>query len=470
MKFFTIIRKLFTDPGSKIDLFKTFLWLQRLFLKQQLHSSWRTFLVVLFIILIVSGLFGPQEPGSNIVLYLCWGLWWPSVLLSLFFVGRMWCGVCPFPVAGGLLQSWGLSLEKKVPRILANNSIGISVSLFMLIIWVEEATGMKESPKETTWLLLAIWAGATFCALLFRKQAWCQHFCPLGRIMGIGSSISLLEFRPNHSVCRQCTTFSCNRGTQTKAGCPVSLGAFKVTNNLECLVCGRCMELCPHDSPQLNLRHPLSEIIIRKGKLITCTLMVPFLMGSQLARFMDQNVYNLMDHIEALCLHGWVCQMGLYIIPLAVGFFIVHIIISYGDLIFGVYSDELMGRFSPMVPVFLPLAFGGELVSRLNYTVRNLPDFLPTFGRQFGVESLEHVVFRIPEWVYPTYGISIMFISELAGLYVLEKFFEEEFEGIVAPWKYHFIQVAFFSLFGVYLYLMSTGWDIPALNIMLLFQ
>ena len=36
---------------------------------------------------------------------------------------------------------------------------------FMIIIWVEESTGMKEIPKETAWLLIVIWAGATFFAL-----------------------------------------------------------------------------------------------------------------------------------------------------------------------------------------------------------------------------------------------------------------------------------------------------------------
>jgi len=462
--------KLFSDSEKKLDLFKAFPWLYKFFYNQHYHRFWQNFLFFLFIILILSGLFGPQDPGSNIVLYLCWGFWWPMVILSLFFVGRLWCGVCPFPVVGNFLQKHHFSLAKKVPKILKKNSIPISVSFFILIIWVEEATGMKNNPKETTWLLIAIWSGAIFCSLLFAKQAWCQHFCPLGRLMGIGASIALIEFRPDHSICKHCKTFACNRGTETETGCPVSLGAYRVTNNLECLVCGKCMHLCPHQSPQLNVRHPLSELIIRKGRLITCTLMVPFLMGTQLARFIDQNIFNLMDKIEISCLHNWVCQMGLYAGPLFIGFCIIYVIITYGDLMFGVFHDELMGRFSPMVPLLLPLAFAGELVSRLNFTVRNFPDFLPTFGRQFGVEALERISLTIPEWVYPAYGISIIFLSELAGLYILEQFYEEEFAGTIARWQYRFIQAAYFTMVGVYIYLMSIGWNIHSLNILLLFQ
>ncbi|MCK5070023.1 MAG: (4Fe-4S)-binding protein, partial [Desulfocapsa sp.] len=244
----------------------------------------------------------------------------------------------------------------------------------------------------------------------------------------------------------------------------------KVTNNLSCLVCGHCLQLCPNESPQLNVRHPLSELIIRKGKMITCTLMVPFLMGSQLARFLDQNIFHLMEKIELVCMYSWVCQMGLYAIPLAIGFAIVHVTISYGDLFFGVYHDDLMGRFSPMIPILLPLALAGELVSRLNYTVRHFPEFLPTLGRQFGWGFLERLTFVIPEWVYPSYGIFFIFLSEVAGLYLLQKFYVEECDGIISLWKYRAIQVAFFTLFGIYVCLMSTGWNIPSLNVMLLFQ
>ncbi len=470
MQFFKNINRLLSDPEKRFDLFVAFPRFYKLFLNQRLHFLWQRFLVVILLVLIVAGLFGPQDPARNGMLYLCWGLWWPMVILSLFFVGRMWCGVCPFPVAGRFLKACRLSLEKTVPKLIIKNSTGIAVIFFMLIIWVEESTGMKDSPKETAWLLIVIWAGATFCALLFANQSWCQYFCPLGKLMGIGASISWIEFRPDHSSCRQCTTYACYKGTEQLSGCPVSLGAVKVTNNLKCLVCGHCLQLCPHNSPQLNVRHPLSELIIRKGKLITCTMLVPFLMGSQLARFMDQNIFNLMDRIELVCLYDWVCQMGLYAVPLVIGFILVHVIISYGDLFFGIYHDELMGRFSPMIPVVLPLAFAGELVSRLNYTFRNLPDFIPTLGRQFGWETLERLTFTIPEWVYPTYGVFFIFLSEIAGLYLLQKFFVEECEGIVPLWKYRAIQVAFFALFGVYLCLMSTGWHIPSINIMLLFQ
>ena len=345
MKFLEKISRFFFDPDTRFDLFVAFPRFYTIFFNQRVHFFAQQALGIMLIALVLAGLLGPQDPSRNAMLYLCWGLWWPSVILSLFFVGRMWCGICPFPLAGQFFQTCRLSLEKNVPKLIIKNSTGISVVFFMIIIWVEESTGMKESPRETAWLLIVIWGGATFCALLFSKQSWCQYFCPLGRLMAIGATISLLEFRPDHKICRQCTTFSCNRGTEKIAGCPVSLGAFKVTSNLNCLVCGHCLQLCPHNSPQLNIRHPLSELTNRKGKLITSALMITFLMGSHLARFMDHNILNLMENIESVCMHNEICQMGLYAIPLAFGYVIVHVTISYGDLFCGVYHDGFLHPF-----------------------------------------------------------------------------------------------------------------------------
>ena len=171
------------------------------------------------------------------------------------------------------------------------------------------------------------------------------------------------------------------------------------------------------------------------------------------------------------CMHNWVCQMGLYVVPLFLGFCIVYVTITYGDLMFGVFQDELMGGDS--LPWYHFYCRWLLVVSWwVDWTLLSgiFPIFLPTFGRQFGVEAMEHFTFTIPEWIYPAYGLSIMFISELAGLYILEKFYEEEFDGSIALWQYRFIQSAYFALFGVYIYLMSTGWNIPSLNILLLFQ
>lgn len=473
MKIFTLFKKIvvaITCPDNKLDLFQVFPDLYSLFKNQKLHFYWQRLLFILLALLILMGLFGSQNPDLNSMLFISWGLWWPSVVLSWFFVGRMWCGFCPFPLAGSLLQNFGFSLKLKIPKWLEKNSIEISTAFLCLIIWAEEGSGMKESPMATAILLLTILLGATISAIIFRQQTWCRYICPLGRMIAVGSSISLMEFRADHQKCKTCKNYACRRGNEEKEGCPVFLGAAFVTNNLDCLVCGKCMSLCNNHAPQLNLRVPLEEIVIRKGKFITCSYIIPFLMSSQLVRFLEQSLLPIMGSINGACLAVWHCQMGLWLVLLIFAFFIIYATINYGDILFGVYHDDLLGRFSPMVPMLFPIAFAGELVNRIVYTLRHFSDFLPTVGRQLGLNFLEQWTFTFPEWIYPVISLPCIFLGQLGAFYVLEKFKKIEFEGMIASWRYHGIQLGFLLLFMLYISLMSMGWDLKYLNILYLLK
>ena len=449
-----------------IDLFLKFPEFYAAFKVQKAHRIIRLLFFFMLVVLIFEGLLGPQDPSRNFMLYLCWGLWWPGVVLSWFFVGRMWCGLCPFPELGRVFQYFHLTAGFRVPKFIVKNNMAIAMILLTAILLVEESTRMYESPRESALLLLFILGGATFCVLMFGKQQWCVSCCPLGRMIGFGASISLLEFRPDHDKCRQCKTFACKKGTEDVPGCPVSLGAFNIVNSLECHVCGHCLQLCPHDSPQLRLRQPLNEIILRKGKYITCTYIIPILMGSQLARILDQSVLSYTSKIQATCTSDVVCEMGLYLIPFVLAIILVYMIISLGDLLFGVYHDDLLGSFSPMVPVLFPVAFAGELVHRLTFAVRNAYDFFPTVGREFGWTSLESWTFVVPEWVYPAIALPIMMMGQIGALYVLDSMVFGEFEGLIAPWRYHTIQIVFILMFAIYISLISMSWDIETLNVL----
>lgn len=446
----------YREPNDRIDLFKVFPRLKQFFKRRRLHLFIRTIGDLVFAFIILVGLFGPQDPDRNCILFLSWGLWWPTVVLSWFFVGRMWCGFCPFPGAGRIVQRLGLTLNLPIPPALRRYGIHWSVALLALIIWIEESTGIKESPRETALLLLAILAGATFSAVFFPKQAWCRYLCPMGRLIGVASTLSLTEFRPDHEKCRTCKTFACKRGAEGIPGCPVYLGAFNVRNNLDCLVCGHCIELCDKDSPQLNLRNPFTELITNKGRFITCSYIIPFLMGSQLTRFFEDGGLA----IHARYASAWPGQMIIYSVVMVAGFLYAHSFIRLGANLFGITEDELFGKFSPMVPIFVPMAFAGELAYRLGYAFTSAQDFLPTVGRQFGIGLLEGLGFHVPTWTYPAIDLPIMTIGTIAGLFVLYEFVNEDFKGLVSNRRYRAIQVLILLMACSYLLLMGSTWQI----------
>jgi hypothetical protein len=239
---------------------------------------------------------------------------------------------------------------------------------------------------------------------------------------GAAATLSITEFRANNKKCRGCKTLACKRGNDKKDGCPVYLGAISVRHNLHCLVCGHCLPLCDRDSPQLLLRNPYVELIRNQGRYITCTYIVPFLMGSQLARFLrEKPIYaeystrlNLPDSL-------------VFSVTLILCAMFVLWLIRIGAKLFGVSKDPICGHLSPMVPVLIPMAFTGELVYRMEFFARGVGDFLPTIGRQFNLPFLEMLYFEIP--IFPVDVLSAFFMMNgvIAGGYILWRFAIVEF-------------------------------------------
>lgn len=420
------LKSLISTEEERLDLFKIFPGIRRFLAARHHYAYLRTGGDILFVMVVISGLFGPSEPERNVAVFLSWGLLWPSIVLSWFFVGRMWCGICPFPGLGVFLQKKGLTFSFRVPKILQKYGVYTSVFLLAVVIWIEVVAGLDRSPTGTSYFVLSIVLGAALLSILFPGQAWCRHLCPLGRISGAAATLAITEFRPNHLKCRGCQTFSCRKGTADKRGCPVYLGAYNVQNNLHCLVCGHCLPLCDRDSPQLLLRNPYSELIRNKGRYITCSYIVPFLIGSQLARFFrKEQLYQRLSEILGLP------DTVLFSMLLIIGFLLALGAIRYGARLFGITEDPMFGKFSPMVPILIPMAFTGELVYRMSYFARGIGEFIPTIGRQFGTYVLEKLAFTIPDFPVQMLSAFFMLNGSIAGCYILWQFCLKDFEGMI---------------------------------------
>jgi len=116
---------------------------------------------------------------------------------------------------------------------------------------------------------------------------------------------------------------------------------------------------------------------------------------------------------------------------LVFGFFAIMAVIRLGNKLIGVTEDPMLGKLSPMVPIFIPMAFTGELVYRLSYFARGIGDFLPTVGRQAGTGALERLAFAIPDFPVQILSAFFMLNGALAGCYIFWRFCLEDFEGIV---------------------------------------
>jgi polyferredoxin len=400
------------NPNARLNLFETFPILKRFFLNRANIKVVRSGGDLLFALIILSGFFGPQDSARNIALFAAWGIWWTFIVLSWFFVGKLWCGICPFPGIGRLLQEMGIAVDRPVPHWMRKHGSTLSLLLLALILWAEAAADIRVRPAATAILLLAIVGGATLFGALYQGQSWCRFLCPMGKIIGSAATIAMVELRPDPMRCRKCVTFACRKGKVGSKGCPIHLGAFNVRDSVDCLICGHCVSTCDQDSPHLNLRNPFSELVLNRGRYLAYAYIIPFLMGNQLARFIQGKPW----YRESLVYFGDSNALAISLI-MALGYAFIWLLLRMGAYLLP--PNPRTSRISPMVSIFIPLAFTGELVNRLEYFLTHAGQAIPTFGRQFGI-PLDAFGFEIPAQLIYITGVILLLTGGASSIKALD--------------------------------------------------
>ncbi|MGA1795210.1 MAG: sigma 54-interacting transcriptional regulator [bacterium] len=234
--------------------------------------------VAFFFFIMASCFFGPRDPSRNWGTILVWWIWWPWLCAAAFWIGRTWCSFCAYATMGNAVQR-RVHLDKQFPKFFKDYDFAVTTILFLFIVWVEEATGMRSRPLYTGMLLLSILGLEISFSILFPRDTWCRYVCPMGNLIGVFAMTSIVEVRSNPDICaHQCTTDECYHGTAETSGCPMFQHLMFVDNNQTCKLCLKCIRTCPHQSVSLNLRAPGWEIWssnhVRPGMaILVCALM-----------------------------------------------------------------------------------------------------------------------------------------------------------------------------------------------------
>ncbi|MGK7910157.1 MAG: sigma 54-interacting transcriptional regulator [Synechococcus sp.] len=246
--------------------------------RQFLRSPWwpdliNTWLVMpIFAAVVVLLFWGPQTRDRNIALNLFWAWWWPLILLTFPFVGRLWCSVCPFMIYGEVVQKLSLWLWPRQlaswPRQPAEKYGGwFLFGLFAAIYLWEELWNLENTAYLSSWLLLLITGGAIVCSAIFERRFWCRYLCPIGGMNGLFAKLSMTELRAQRGICSaECTTYQCYKGGpekgegQATVGCPLYSHPAQMVDNKDCVLCMTCLKACPHRSVEFNLRPPGVEL------------------------------------------------------------------------------------------------------------------------------------------------------------------------------------------------------------------
>jgi len=220
--------------------------------------------VLVFTLVIITGLFGSPVGNANFAIIFVWIVWWAALIMLLIPLGgRVWCTICPIPAPGEWLQRRAavarsgrgpFSLALEWPRPLRNiwiqNFAFLGVALFSAVILTR--------PAVTGWLLLGFVLVATGLFVVYRRRAFCRYVCPVSGFIGLYATTAPLELRvTDPDVClTHCGIQGkeCIKGSDQGYGCPWSEYPGTLDRNSYCGLCTECLKTCPLDNIALNVR------------------------------------------------------------------------------------------------------------------------------------------------------------------------------------------------------------------------
>jgi len=185
-----------------------------------------------------------------------WAVWEPAVFGLFLAVGAMWCTVCPLSTFGRWVQR-RVGRDRSPPAWLLRWAPPAAIVGFAVILWSENVFDMRHVPAATAVMLVGLVTGAVVFCVLYTREVWCRHVCPLGRLAVAFAPASTVVVGAQHSVCAStCTTHECYRGADPIPGCTVFHHPMATRDAHHCKLCLDCLQSCPHGSAGIYVRPP----------------------------------------------------------------------------------------------------------------------------------------------------------------------------------------------------------------------
>jgi polyferredoxin len=218
-------------------------------------------MVATFVLVIIVGIWGTQEPSQNLATMLIWIYWWSLVIFSFLFVGRIWCFICPLGAVGEWVHRRIGTFGRRWPRSLRN--LWPAHVFFITLTGIDMVFGIDTLPNVTGYFLLLLMVMSVVMAIIFERRTFCRYVCPIGGMCGIYSMASGVEVRAkSRGRCESCTTKECIKGADGSYACPWFEYPGEMDRNNYCTMCLECVRSCPHDNVRLSAR-PLGQDIWR---------------------------------------------------------------------------------------------------------------------------------------------------------------------------------------------------------------
>lgn len=229
--------------------------------------------------------------------FLFWGVWWPFVLLSMVFFGRLWCGVlCPEGTLSEFANRFGR--KRGIPKWVQWG--GWPLVAFLLTTLYGQMTSVYQYPKPVILVLGGSTVAAIIVGILYGKNSrvWCKHLCPVTGVFALLARLAPYRYQPNKS---QWDSYPHKKTIPIH--CPTLQPLRTMVGSADCLMCGKCSG--HKDAITLAWRSPNEEIITH-GKehstIWSSLLLIYGLCGVALAAFQWTNSFwlvHLRDIVES---------------------------------------------------------------------------------------------------------------------------------------------------------------------------
>lgn len=265
--------------------------------------QWIVILFYAFLIIVPPFLSLPDEAATlvnNLTVFsqfMFWGIWWPFVLLSIIFFGRMWCGVlCPEGSLSEFANRFGK--HKGIPQWMKWG--GWPFVSFLLTTLYGQMTSVYQYPKPVVLVLGGSTIAAIIVGLIYGKQSriWCKFLCPVTGVFALLSRLAPYRYKPDKAKWHDFP----NKKV-IPIHCPTVLPLRTMVGSSECLMCGRCSN--HREAIELSWRSPNEEIVVHgkdHNSIWGSLLLIYGLCGVALAAFQWTNSFwltHMRDIIES---------------------------------------------------------------------------------------------------------------------------------------------------------------------------
>ena len=245
--------------------------------------------LAVFLVVILTGLFGTPAGNHNFGIIYVWLVWWALLKLVLVpFLGRFWCSVCPIPAPGDWLQRRGMitprpggklytyatGLFRKTasqarqrapwPKFLRNiwaqNFGFLAIALFSALILTSPLVTAHHPARCSSWSR----SSSACSSSASRSAATCAR----------SAASSASTARSRRSRCASRTRRSA-RATRRRPATPAATRATaartstcpqKLETNTLCSMCGECLRTCDRDNIAFYVRMPGTDLLNTRGR------------------------------------------------------------------------------------------------------------------------------------------------------------------------------------------------------------